>query len=559
MKRAIFLMTLSLFLAGTFLGLAGVLPGQGETAKKYALLVGINRYQHKKMPDLLYAVNDARKLGEVLAKAGFAVTILSDETGKDDPHQQPTKANIERHLQEVLEKCQRGDLVVVALAGHGLQFEKKDNDDKDDCYFCPQDARPFRDQVNTLVSLGQIYGQMERSFAGMKMLLVDACRDDPDATRGTRGGVTADRAPQPPQGVGALFSCCPGEKSFEIDKLQHGVFFYHVIKALEGEAVNRKQQVTFNTLADYVAEAVPDWVSTNIPGGKQFPNQKVNYSTAPVLIRNAAPMAETAKKEISKSVTETVKQEITNTIGMKLVYIPPDKFLMGSPQDEESRYDGEGPQHEVEITRGFYLGKYEVTQAQYRAVMGENPSWFSAAGGGEKRVARFDTDDFPVEMVSWEDAMGFCRKLSEKEEDLGRRYELPTEAQWEYACRAGSKTFFHFGNSLSSRQANFDGDGARWLFLGRPTRVGFYSPNAWGLHDMHGNVCEWCADWYDGGYYKDSPRQDPVNTKAASLRVIRGGSWYNPGWFCRSAYRLRAAPGSRIEHLGFRVAAVQSR
>lgn len=276
----------------TLLGLAFLfvhaVSAQDAKGKRYALLVGINSYQHDKLPDLLYAVNDAKKLGEVLSRAGFDTVILSDETGKTDPKKQPTKDNIERTLEEVLKKCQRGDIVLLALAGHGIQFEKKNSDDKEDAYFCPQDARPFRDQTGSLVSLGKIYRQLDRSFAGMKVLLVDACRDDPDAARGTRSGITADLAPRPPQGVAALFSCRAGEKAFENPKLNHGVFFYHVIEGLKGKAQDGEKEVTFSSLAGYVNRAVPRWVGKHIPGAKQSPNLKADYSTEPVLVRGTS-------------------------------------------------------------------------------------------------------------------------------------------------------------------------------------------------------------------------------------------------------------------------------
>src|SRR5262249_13994061 len=151
----------------------------------------------------------------------------------------------------------------------------------------------------------------------------------------------------------------------------------------------------------------------------------------------------------------------------------------------------------------------------YREVMGSNPSWFSAGGGGRKAVEGMETADFPVENVTWKEAVAFCTKLSARAEErkAGRVYRLPTEAEWEYACRAGTKTPFSFGRSLSSRQANFDGTkpygAARGKSLGRPAPVGSYRPNAWGLFDMHGNVFQWCADWYAKDYYENSPRRDP--------------------------------------------------
>jgi formylglycine-generating enzyme required for sulfatase activity len=255
---------------------------------------------------------------------------------------------------------------------------------------------------------------------------------------------------------------------------------------------------------------------------------------------------------------------LVNTIGMELVLIPAGRFLMGSPPNEKDRRSDE-QQHEVEITRPFYLGVYQVTQEEYERIMGRNPSYFSATGGGKDQVKGLDTRRFPVENVSWDDAVAFCRKLSElpAEKAAGRAYRLPTEAEWEYACRGGApfQHPFHFGPSLSPEQANFDGnfpygDAPKGPYLQRTTTVGSYPANAFGLHDMHGNVWEWCADWYDADYYQNSPGQDPLGPPLASGRVLRGGGWYDHGRICRSAYRLRYGPDNRNYFYGFRLAAV---
>lgn len=254
-------------------------------------------------------------------------------------------------------------------------------------------------------------------------------------------------------------------------------------------------------------------------------------------------------------------KEITNSIGMKLVLIPAGKFTMGSPKDEKDRGTDE-EQHEVEITKPFYLGVYTVTQAEYEKVMGKNPSWFSVTGGGKDTVQGLDTSRFPVENVSWDDAVEFCKKLSEvpEEKKAGRAYRLPTEAEWEYACRAGTTTPFHYGKTLSSKQANFNGNvpyggAAKGPYLGKPTTVGSYEPNAFRLYDMHGNVWQWCQDWYTE---KPLGGKDPVVTRRASYRLFRGGGWSDFGEGCRSAYRFSREPDDRNDDLGFRVAAVQS-
>jgi formylglycine-generating enzyme required for sulfatase activity len=251
---------------------------------------------------------------------------------------------------------------------------------------------------------------------------------------------------------------------------------------------------------------------------------------------------------------------------MKLVQIPEGKFVMGSPENEAGHEDDE-QQHEVEITRPLWLGVYPVTQAEYQRVMGSNPSYFSASGGGKEKVRGQDTGRFPVESVTWEEAVDFCRRLTELPEETrqGRAYSLPAEAEWEYSCRGGasSSTPFSFGPTLSSIQANFDGNypygrAAKGPNLKRTEAVGCYQANGFGLYDMHGNVWEWCSDWYGADYYSQSPRRDPAGPSEGSIRVVRGGCWFVIGQNCRSAVRSGFVPAYRSRDLGFRVALVLS-
>jgi uncharacterized protein (TIGR02996 family) len=254
---------------------------------------------------------------------------------------------------------------------------------------------------------------------------------------------------------------------------------------------------------------------------------------------------------------------VVNSIGMQLALIRPGGFWMGSPRDEKDRYEDESPRHWVEITRPFYLGVFQVTQQQYQAVRKQNPSHFCRTGRGADRVRRLDTSDFPVDSVSWEEALLFCSALSNRaaEKKAGRSYHLPTEAQWEYACRAGTAWSdpFHFGESLSSRQANFDGQnpygGARrGRSLRRTCRVGSYTPNAFGLYDMHGNVWEWCQDWFDVNYYAVSPKKDPEGPAEGEDRILRGGSFFYIASSCRAAIRFGRPENERSNLDGFRVA-----
>jgi formylglycine-generating enzyme required for sulfatase activity len=239
-------------------------------------------------------------------------------------------------------------------------------------------------------------------------------------------------------------------------------------------------------------------------------------------------------------------KEITNSIGMMLVLIPKGTFMMGSPESEKGRDKDDETQHEVTISKDYYLGVIEVTQGQYEKVMGTNPSHFQ-----KQFIRKSDSSMYPVEQVSWEDAVDFCKKLSElpEEKKAGRVYCLPTEAEWVYACRAGSKSAYSFGETSKSLgdYAWFDRNSK-----GQTHPVGERKPNAWGLYDMHGNVWEWCSDRY--GEYPKVAVSDPVGPREGSVRVLRGGSWCDVAASCRSAIRRRYVPSIRGNDLGFRLA-----
>ena len=225
------------------------------------------------------------------------------------------------------------------------------------------------------------------------------------------------------------------------------------------------------------------------------------------------------------------RRVITNLIGIKLVEIKPGSFLMGSPASEEGRWDDEIP-HKVTLTRGFWMGATPVTQTQWKLVMGHIPSYFHG-------------DDLPVEEVSWDDAVAFCNRLSQMDK---RRYRLPTEAEWEYACRAGTTTAYYTGDTETALGE------AGWYHgnSGNTSHpVGQKQPNAWGLYDMLGNVFQWCGDWY--GDYPDSDATDPTGADSGENRVIRGGSWSDDPATCRCADRSDYSPDRRYYSFGFRV------
>jgi formylglycine-generating enzyme required for sulfatase activity/serine/threonine protein kinase len=277
-----------------------------------------------------------------------------------------------------------------------------------------------------------------------------------------------------------------------------------------------------------------------------------------------------------------IEEEQANSLEMKFVLIPPGIFHMGAPssREEPSSNDDERPLHRVQITQPFYLSVHEVTQQEFQRVTGHDPSLFQRSA----EVANSDTRRFPVETVSWFDAVDFCNQLSQLENRQayyaisgiernddgsiraasvtvagGNGYRLPTEAQWEYACRAGTTTPFHFGTTNNAHEANVDGENPygteeRGPLVRRPIEVGSYPANAFSLDDMHGNVWEWCQDWYDATYYGRSPASDPQGPETGERRVERGGCYVSHAEFSRSAARSNDRPDVRAGGTGFRIA-----
>jgi formylglycine-generating enzyme required for sulfatase activity len=248
-----------------------------------------------------------------------------------------------------------------------------------------------------------------------------------------------------------------------------------------------------------------------------------------------APFTETKAKEIQKEVAKSLKKEaeekadLGKGVNLEMVLVPAGKFVMGSPKSEKGRNEEE-KQHEVTITNPFYMGKYEVTQEQWEAVMWNNPSIIKGAM-------------LPVTDVSWEDCQEFINKLNAT---TNGGYRLPTEAEWEYACRAGTITAYSVGNSLTKNDANINGDSIK--------AVGSYRPNAFGLYDMHGNVWEWCNDWYYG-YLHASEVMDPAGAATGKGHVLRGGSFNYNASETRSSNRLNGfSLTSRSYNFGFRLA-----
>jgi formylglycine-generating enzyme required for sulfatase activity len=251
----------------------------------------------------------------------------------------------------------------------------------------------------------------------------------------------------------------------------------------------------------------------------------------------AKPSSSTDQKHDLEDTDSKPNYFVKSALDLEMIWVEPGTFTMG-------QYDisNASPEHKVTLTQGFYLGKYEVTQKQYEKVMGENPSYFK----GYNR---------PVECVSWNDAMAFCQALTKKKRKRGWEFTLPTEAQWEYACRAGTTTAYSWGDTITSDDANYnwDGDWNTGADFQQTRDVGQYSANPWGFFDMHGNVWEWTADFF-GLYQKSSVIYSQTQTRVNRTRVNRGGSWSNTATDLRSATRCQPFPTAQNYAYGFRVA-----
>jgi formylglycine-generating enzyme required for sulfatase activity len=245
--------------------------------------------------------------------------------------------------------------------------------------------------------------------------------------------------------------------------------------------------------------------------------------------------------------TEDPPGQLTVDLGggvkLEMVLIPAGEFMMGCPSSDQDAVDAEKPQHRVRITRPFYLGKYPVTQEQWDAVMGGQ-----ATTGDDHHFKGLKN---PVDTVSWQNCQEFLEQLNRRPGNPGEKFQLPTEAQWEYACRAGSSTKYCYGDEESrlGEYAWYDDNSEH-----KTHPVGEKKPNAWGLYDVHGNIWQWCEDRFGGGYYAKSPVDDPPGPAAGSDRALRGGAWGSYARSCRSSSRLALTPMYRDENLGFRVA-----
>jgi len=565
--------------------------GANAQPKKYALLLGVNAYDHAEMNQpapLTYAEADVKELAQLLRESGYEVDLL---VGKD-----ATRTAINAKIAGLAKKGNASGVVLVALAGHGVQLQKED-----DAYYCPfdtgmrlavRDGEPVKDRNGkqivepdpaTLVKLTDIVGAFRLAPAGARILLADCCRNDPTTGRG-RGVGTGIKTDLLPDNTAVLLSCSKGQQAFESKKWEHGAFFYHVLRGL------REGNGTATALSAYLEAKVANDVKTTLRDAPvQVPHALINASNLNFGVKAVPSSSSGVKTPESKDVPAAVdlvdrpkvlklldstedavaaadakaiqrawaeRYRIDIPLKVKFggnviefVLIPPGVFDMSS-------------QRRVKITKPFLLSACEVKQAEYAALMGResNLAWFRKKGGVERitELANIEnTDGFPVENVSWLDAQSFAAKLLPACKKALPNYDiavrLPTEAEWEYAGRAGATTPFQGGKrQLGAQEANFSSHNLR-----RTTNCGQFAANPFGLHDMHGNVAEWCQDAFEeklGNFEVTNPLVEPKPNDSYGEHVVRGGSWSDAAGNCELSSRKGYRKDYRSNFIGFRIA-----
>lgn len=537
---------------------APVAPLLAQTieGRRVALLVGINEYQKPLLEDLAYAEADVEAVAAELRTLGFEVRALKGANA--------TRAAIAAAAIELVEGLGKEDLALVMLSGHGAQMDvlQPDGSYRNDAFFCPVDAVDRKPETH--YSLSELTDRVLAPNVGRGLVVVDACRNDPNRSRGKgiEGKVVAL-----PEGVALFFSCLKGQRSFEEPSLKHGVFTHCLLEGLRG-AAEREGVIDWSALVSHTTFRMSTAeVRAYLPEGSiQQPIAAGGVPFTPLgrvlpktdaLAPTRVPVPATPQKREPAGRGE----RDDNTLKMPLVYCRAGSFMMGSQywgrggQPIPGIYAHEGPQRRVKLTRGFWLAKYEVTQAEWEKVMHSRP-WEGQEGVLEDPRA-------PATHINWDEAMAFCEKLTSIESEAGRlaegqRFTLPTEAQWEYACRSSKTTLWAFGDDPSrlSDYAWFLENASVGVDSPSAHPVGKKKPTGRGFHDLHGNVAEWCSDWQ--GSYNTMPTTDPWGALNGIYRSVRGGAWVGQANELRASFRNSQTPSASNNYVGFRVALIDN-
>ncbi|MDR2729819.1 MAG: SUMF1/EgtB/PvdO family nonheme iron enzyme [Treponema sp.] len=482
--------------------------------QKYALVIGNGAYTN--ITRLNNPVNDANDMEAVLKGLGFSVEkVLNGNLTQ----MENGIVNLKRKLTGT-----KNSYGFFFYAGHGVQSGGEN-------YLIPVDANIQSESFlrRYAISVQEMLDELNEAGNELNVVVLDACRDNPfpwnrSASRGLQvvGNQPADSI--------IVFATSAGSTARD-GTGRNGLFTSHLLNNLKTPGLE-VAEVFRLTMGDVVRAS--------------------NSQQRPAVYNQFAGLAYLGSRPAPQPTPAPTPQPVSND----MVRINGGTFMMGSPSNEPNRDSGE-VQHQVTVS-SFYMGKYEVTQKEYQEVMGTNPSYFKG-------------DNLPVEKVSWYDAVEYCNKRSQREgltpaytingtnvtwNRNANGYRLPTEAEWEYTCRAGTTTPFSTGNNITTNQANYDGNypynnNAKGEYRSKTTTVGSFAPNAWGLYDMHGNVWEWCWDWYEG--YSSGSQTDPVGAVSGTDRVNRGGGWYDWAVEARSAYRDYYTPSYRNGDIGFRL------
>ncbi len=480
-----------------------------ERQPKIAVLVGIGAYpEGSGLGPLKYAGSDVRELAAELEKDGYAVRQLADA--------QATRGVIVRTLSQIGEALDSGQgTLVFYFSGHGFT--------QNGINYLATYGTSVDDLQRDGLALTEVEQLVKRSRAKRQVLWIDACRNDPQAGArdvALRSFAKLDAA----EGLRVLYSTRAGSVSYEDDSLQHGVFTHFLLRGLRGDAAGTDGLVTFQDLAGYVAESVMSYgvktgrVQRPFEAGEASGDFLMAELSAPVRTANVAP----SSSAVASPALTAGAMKVNPKDGLTYIWVPPGRFKMGCAPGDLLCYGQESPAHEVQLTKGFWIGQTEVPQEAFQRLMGANPSYFKGA-------------KLPVETISWDEAGAYC-------EAVGMR--LPTEAEWEYAARAGNSGVLY--GAL---------DGVAWHGGNSGTRtheVAQKMPNKLGLYDVLGNVREWVSDW--SAQFESHVEQDPRGPTNGSQRMTRGASWNLGSTSARLSYRWGESPGNRYSDVGVRCA-----
>jgi len=544
------------------------LVAQFGAGTKRALFIAIDDYPppNSKLGGCL---NDAKLLGECLHQyCGYGAENLHVLFNKD-----ATQANVIAKLKELVTASRPTDTLFISFGGHGGLDEQLQS------VFCVYDGTVSADNIREVLNSRPI---------AQKILYVDSCHSGGATTKAKIDPDTEKFTGQFEKSSGLITfaGCRRNQECMDFDG--HGICTGQFVRGLTGEAdFDKNGIVDSDEIYRHLLMEVPTTAKLVNPKHEQIPVRIIGQDVVGVFA-----LAKTSGKPATLTghlpARPKVGDVVENSVGMKLSYLPNDLVIVGSPRTEYLRNDDEAEQS-IAITAPIYMGQFEVTQRQYQKVMGKNPSFYAPTGAGANAVTGQNTDDFPVEQVTWREAVDFCAALSNlpAEKTAKRAYRLPTECEWEFACRAGTQTVFSTGNRISSKQANLRGDrtyldSEEGPSLGRTTTVGSYKPNAYGLYDMHGNVAEWCSDYYTDKRFptlagphgadllgwvmnKQNPNdmraamaymacpQNPTGPTQGASRVYRGGAFTGDVALARSACRRDKSEDYTYRGIGFRV------